>query len=191
MNKFAIGKKSVGVLLAALLALHIFHLYLARKSSQTEIVEAVYQIPQALAATPLKQPFEHVLTNRLKLDEQFVERYTPSLWIAKGQIHVNFAARLPELEPVLKRLGDDFYNNFLNSPPPNVPAPSCGKPAASPDFTPGKPDVTPQLLLSWNTRFNPWIKPGDVLSLLILSIALFLWLRDDRSKLHDETHAQG
>lgn len=178
------GKAPIAMLLLALLLLHMFHLYNAWTRSKIEIVEAVYEVPQIFTVgfavgTPhtLPNPRE-ILSERLKLDGQAKAGYAASIWHSTGKVHVSFALVRPDPEQTLRRFGADFYQKYWASlPPPVLAAARCAGVSQ-----PSNDSAATLPLLSWHTRFNPSVKPLDILSLAILVGVLLLLLKGNNEK---------
>lgn len=172
MGKFVLGKKAVSVLLTVLLGFHCIHLYNAWKQSRDQIVEAVYKIPPALyAAQPgVEKKLGEVLTARLKLDNQLSDRYRPSIWDNKGEIHASFALLLPDPTQALGHLGADLEQLYRDG------LPSGATTSQTQATSPVSAHMTVRLL-SWSTRPSPGPKPLDALSLMALIGALLLWIK--------------
>lgn len=185
MNKHALYKLSVAALLMALLAFHIFHLYGTWKSSKMAVVAADYSVPPGLNAgmRAASQQMEQILVNRLKQDSQLADEFGLGAWpnYDANIIHVSFALRNPKLEPepILRLLAVDFQKTILNSMPPPVSATrnsssNMAAETASPNLNEQPAELK---LISLNTRYPVGIKPLDILSLAVLIIAIFVWLR--------------
>lgn len=189
MTRSGIGKKGIAALLIALLVFHVVHIYTAWAKSRIEIVEAVYDVPPILGVEARRAPqsLELILNNRLERDQQILPGFRPSVWQGNGtdRIHVSFAARMPHPEQTLNRFSTDLYASFRSSLAPAGPAVACSCTSSASSVS-GDGAGLPRLL-SWNTRFDPWFKPLDILSLAILLGALLLWTRSGDEK-HSPDH---
>lgn len=153
-----IGHIAVSLMLLGLISFHLLHLAVSWKNSRTAIITAEYGLPLPLALD--SSEMMSVLVRRLESDEQYVAGFVPLIYLSDKVIHVNFASRGQAIEATLQRLAEDLSTHLMKVDS------NCTPPKAK--------FIT---LKQWSSHFNSWIRPLDVLVLVVLIGALFGWVR--------------
>ncbi len=179
MSKHALRQMSVATLLMALLSFHVLHLHSSWRASTRPFAVAYYAVPPSLNAglRNASQGLEQILRSRLKADNQLSEGNNLGILpiYEANIIHVSFAPREPQPDLTVKQLARDFQEAILQSMPPALSA--KGTSTICPAQNGPRCEVT---LVSLNIRYGSGIKALDIISLMVLAGALFIWLRSGR-----------
>lgn len=152
------------LLLTSLVWAHVFHLYLAWHRSKVPIVDAVI-------STIDRQALSNMTKERVRL----VPGYAPLVYIDKEGLNLSFAVRSEDgIEAVLNGLVHDLFQNSQPKHEKAIPGNCTCASAEGEEIQPQAP------LVRYSVRYSPWYKPLDVLVLIILIVAMYVWGRNGR-----------
>lgn len=176
------------LLILLLMAAHVFHLHAARERSKTAIIDAVFDMSDAMRFQAAMDAgtvamYQERLSRQIHSEGGGVPGFRSLVYVSNGNLYLSFAlldetmagAVLGRMEKELQA-GPGTKAPNLQKTNTTVSCVQAGKPGVN-----GKDVEMSSLKLSqFDVRHLPWIKPLDVIVLLVLSGALGIWFRKAR-----------
>jgi len=193
------GRIVVAGLFAVLFVIQAASLVPAYERSRMRIAEVVYRAPDPLLASALDAMEMRAILERVMRAHNVRRADTPAnISVSVDALTVEFGLFDGDVRGIAADFGQQVGAASLNKLSSGVYAVLCGSAAqrlsfggctCSPANAPGGPATSNSASLPESARFGiarlsesrlPWLRPVDVLAMLIYVAAIFVWRRGDR-----------